>query len=431
MAFTRRSTLGTALAVAGGLGLRSQASLAQAKPFEGKEIKVLVVRSSQFQAQAKRVAAFSERTGIKVTFVEVPFPAMREKLTAELVGGSSDYDVFCPMDAWVPSLVGMLDPIEPRLAARNIDLARYPSAFVNAGTVEGKIYGVPVRGSVQMLFYRRDLFEKNGLQLPRTWDEVAQAGHVLQEKESIAGVAMYYGRNNGQNLMQWYDFLWTNGADFLGAKSQPVFNSEAGLAATQRYLDLMLKDKVTPVGAASFDEQAATNSFVQGRSAMVPVWNWVMVRFKDPSSALKLEQVGFTPLPTVRPGVAPTSYTNTWIYALNAKGANKDAAMEFVTWACSPELERDILLDPRENEVIAVQWANLRDGEVNARWSNLQMIGAKALEHPHLIPQFAQMPQVIDAVETAMNNAAIGAATVPDAMNGAARQVSRIVGRIH
>ena len=40
------------------------------------------------------------------------------------------------------------------------------------------------------------------------------------------------------------------------------------------------------------------------------------------------------------------------------------------------------------------------------------------------------MPQVIDAVETAMNNAATGAATVPDAMNGAARQVSRIVGRI-
>ena len=98
--------------------LRSQAALAQAKPFEGKELKVLVVRSSQFQAQAKRVAAFTERTGIKVTFVEVPFPAMREKLTAELVGGSSDYDVFCPMDAWVPSLVGMLEPIEPRLAAQ-------------------------------------------------------------------------------------------------------------------------------------------------------------------------------------------------------------------------------------------------------------------------------------------------------------------------
>ena len=39
------------------------------------------------------------------------------------------------------------------------------------------------------------------------------------------------------------------------------------------------------------------------------------------------------------------------------------------------------------------------------------------------------MPQVIDAVETAMNNAATGAASVPEAMTGAARQVSRIVAR--
>ena len=429
MAITRRSTFTAAVALTGVGALRAGRAHAQSKPFDGKEVKVLVVRSSQFQAQARRVAAFTARTGIKVTFTEVPFPAMREKLTAELVGGSSDYDVFCPMDAWVPSISTMLEPIEPRLKDKGIDLARYPKAFVNAGVIDGKVHGIPVRGSTQVLYYRRDLLAKNGLQPPKTWDEVAQVGHILQDKENIAGIAMYYGRNNGQNLMQWYDFLWTNGADFLDAKLQPVFTSEAGLAATQRYLDLMLKDKVTPTGAASFDEQAATNSFVQGRSAMVPVWNWVMVRFKDPSSALTLDQVGFSPLPTMRPGVVPTTYTNTWIYALNAKGANKDAAMEFLTWACSPELEREILLDPKENEVISVQWANLRDSEVNARWNNLQMVGAKALEDAHLIPQFAQMPQVIDAVETAMNNAATGAASVPEAMTGAARQVSRIVAR--
>jgi hypothetical protein len=86
MSITRRSTLGTALAA---LSLRSAPGVAQAKPFDGKEIKVLVVRSSQFEAQARRVAMFTERTGINVTFVDVPFPTMREKLTAERVGGSS------------------------------------------------------------------------------------------------------------------------------------------------------------------------------------------------------------------------------------------------------------------------------------------------------------------------------------------------------
>lgn len=427
MAITRRKALGGAIGLAGaGSTALPRPALAQAQPFKGQEVKVLTVRATQFQAQAKRVAAFTERTGIRVTYTDVPFPSMREKLTAEMVGNSADFDLMTVMDAWVPSLTNMMKPITPRLQAKGISTDRYPRPFVNAGTMDGQVYGLPVRGSVQVLYYRKDLFEKNGLRAPATWDEAAAAGRTLQERESIAGIAMYYGRNNGQNLMPWYNFLWTNGADFLTPRLEPVFNSEAGLAATQRYLDLMLKDRVTPTGSASFDEQAATASFLQGNSAMVPVWNWVMVRFTEPSSAIKLDQVGFAPMPTMRPGVQPTTFTNTWVLAMNGRSARKDATMEYIAWASSPELEREILLDPAEKEVITVQWSNLRDPEVNARWNGMQATGARALEAPNVIPQFPQLPQVVDVVETAMSNAATGSASVADAMNGAARQVTRI-----
>jgi ABC-type glycerol-3-phosphate transport system substrate-binding protein len=42
---------------------------------------VLAVQSTQFAAHAKKVAAFAEQTGIKVTYVYVPFVALRERLT--------------------------------------------------------------------------------------------------------------------------------------------------------------------------------------------------------------------------------------------------------------------------------------------------------------------------------------------------------------
>ncbi len=424
MAITRRRALGGTLGFA--TPFLSRAAVAQDRPFAGQELKVLTVRATQFQAQAKRLPAFTERTGIRVTYTEVPFPAMREKLTAEMVGNSDDFDLMTVMDAWVPSLLNMLEPITLRLAAKEIATDRYPRPFMNAGIVDGQVYGLPIRGSVQVLYYRKDLFEKHGLRVPSTWDEVAATGRVLQERENIAGIAMYYGRNNGQNLMPWYNFLWTNGADFLGPQAEPLFNSPAGLAATQRYLDLMLKDRVTPTGSASFDEQAGTASFLQGNSAMVPVWNWVMVRFTEPSSVIKLDQVGFAPVPTMRPGAQPTTYSNAWILGMNKRSPRKDAAMEYVAWATSPDLERDILLDPAEKEVITLQWSNLRDPDVNRRWNDMQMISAQGLENANTIRQFAQLPQVVDIVETAMNNAATGSASVPDAMNGAARQVQRI-----
>jgi ABC-type glycerol-3-phosphate transport system substrate-binding protein len=103
MALNRREAMAgaAALAAAGaGAGTKAHAAITPGKPFAGKEIKVLAVQSTQFTAHSKKVAAFTEQTGIKVTYVYVPFAALRERLTAEMVGGSDDFDLMTAMDVW-------------------------------------------------------------------------------------------------------------------------------------------------------------------------------------------------------------------------------------------------------------------------------------------------------------------------------------------
>ena len=85
MPLTRRRLLASTAAVAGAslLGSRpSRAAITPGKPFAGQEISVLAVQSTQFAAHAKKVAAFTEQTGIKVNYVYVPFVALRERLGA-------------------------------------------------------------------------------------------------------------------------------------------------------------------------------------------------------------------------------------------------------------------------------------------------------------------------------------------------------------
>ncbi|MCL4675830.1 MAG: extracellular solute-binding protein, partial [Pararhodobacter sp.] len=110
MSLTRRRLLGSgaAIAVAGMLGARlrpAHAGVTPGKPFAGQEVNVLSVQASQFAAHEKRVAEFEELTGIKVNYVYVPFVALRERLTAEMVGASDDFDIATVMDVWVPPLV--------------------------------------------------------------------------------------------------------------------------------------------------------------------------------------------------------------------------------------------------------------------------------------------------------------------------------------
>ena len=434
MAINRREIMIGAAAVAAGgtFGATSARSgITPGKPFAGKEVKVLAVQSTQFSAHAKKVAAFQEQTGIKVTYVYVPFAALRERLTAEMVGGSDDFDILTAMDVWIPPLVDKLfTPIDKELAARKIDIARYPAPFVASGKFAGGVYGLPVRCHIQLLWYRKDLFDKAGLKPPKTWDEMVDVGKKVQDQNpGIAGVTIPYGKADGQNLMVWYNFLWGAGGDLFDAKGQPAFNSAAGIKATQDFTDIILKHKITPAGAASFNEADSTTFFFQGKAAMVPVWWHVYNRLRLPDATVKADQVGFVSLPEY-PGKGSTTYTNNWIYGLNAKTKNRDAAMEFMDYICAPEIEKSILVDPNESDVVCVHWQNLRDPEVNARFGGMHAIAAKALETTtKSIPYTPEFLPIVDVLSAAMSNIVSTGAPIPDSLNAAAAQAQRIIRR--
>ncbi|MGE0315433.1 MAG: ABC transporter substrate-binding protein [Lautropia sp.] len=406
------------------------ANLKPGKPYAGTEINLLTVVAPQFRAHEARLPEFEAITGIKVKYQYVPFAATREKLTAELVGQSAQYDVLSVMDVWGPSLYNLFVPINDRLADKKIDMeARYPYAHLRAsrdGNGNGRnVLGFPIRGHVQLLFYRKDVFERLGLKPPSTWDDMVETGKTIASKTDMAGVAMYYGKTGGQNLMIWFNYLWGMGGDLLDARGQPAFNGPAGVAATQAYIDVLLKHKAAPAASASFNETDAVNSVAQGKSAMVPVWWWRYASLVDPkSSTLKPEQLAFAPLPGM-PGKPATTYTNTWFYGINRFSKKQDAAMEFLAWLTQPEIERSVLLDRSLNEVVAMQTRNLIDADVNIRYNGMHLFGAQALKGAKGTPLFAQWPQVSDVLEATISELATGKAAVKPALNDAAARVRR------
>lgn len=407
-------------------------ALKSGKPYAGTEINLLTVVAPQFKAHEAKLAEFEALTGIKVKYQYVPFASTREKLTSELVGQSAQYDVLSAMDVWGPSLYNLFHPMNEMLAEKKIDVnARYPYAHMRAardGNGSGKnVLGLPIRGHVQLMFYRKDVFEKLGLKVPSTWGEMVEVSKVIQEKTDMSGVAMYYGKTGGQNLMIWFNYLWGMGGDLLDAKGQPAFNNPAGIAATQAYMDVLLKHKVSSAASASFNETDAVNSMAQGKSAMVPVWWWRYASLLDAkTSTLKENQVGFAPLPSM-PGKDNTTYTNTWFYGINKNSKKKEAAMEFLTWLSNPEIERSVLLDKSMNEVVAMQNKNLLDADVNVRYKGMHVFAAQAFKGARGTPLFAQWPQVSDVLEAAISDLATGTKQVKPVMDEAASRVRRIM----
>lgn len=398
----------------------------EGRPYEGQTVNVLAVKSSQFEAHEARLAEFEDATGIDVVYDYVPFPNMKEALTTEMVAGG-DYDVVSVMDQWVSSLEMLMEPIGPGIEAQGTDLSDFPAAHMRHGMLNGELIGLPVRGHVQLMFYRTDILEDAGVTPPQTWEEMVTAAKAIQEKADVAGVALSYGKLNGQNLMVWMNLLWGNGGDLFDADGNAVFNSDAGVAATETYISYLTEEEIVPAGSAVFVEQDAVTSFKQGNSAMLPVWWWVRSQLSDPEqSTLTADQIGFTALPSVA-GADRTTFTNTWIFGVTAESDNKDAATEFLGWLTDPALERDVLMDPDLSEVVAVHMANLTDADVNARWGGMHQAAADALATADGVEFGDNWPRIALILETAISSLASGEATdVKAVLDAAAEDIAAI-----
>lgn len=419
------SALAIAASLLAGEALAWEAT--EGKPYDGTTINVLAVKSSQFEAHEARLAEFEDATGIDVVVDYVPFPNMKEALTTEMVAGAGDYDVVSIMDQWVTSLQMLIQPIGDGIEKQGTDLSDFPEAHLRHGMVDGELVGLPVRGHVQLLFYRKDLLDQAGAEVPSTWSEVVSAANKVQSETDAAGIALPYGKLNGQNLMVWINLLWGNGGQLFDENGQPAFNSEAGIAATERYVGFLRDDKIVPAGSAVFVEQDAVNSFKQGNSAMLPVWWWVRSQLTDPEqSSVTEDQLGFTSLPAVD-GAERTTFTNTWIFSVTDGTQNRDAAIEYLGWLTDPALERDVLLDENLDEVVAVHFSNLRDDAVNERWGGMHQAAADALETAEGIEFGDDWPRVSEILETAISSLASGEETdTAAALNKAAEEIERI-----
>ncbi|WP_166999437.1 extracellular solute-binding protein [Paramicrobacterium fandaimingii] len=106
-------------------------------------------------------------------------------------------------------------------------------SFVEAATIDGKIYAYPLYAGTSVMFYRTDLFEKAGIEQPKTLDDLVAASAALQEanpdgtkafKGMYLPVADIHGMESwlfthGANYAHKEDGKWVSGLDTPEAKA--------------------------------------------------------------------------------------------------------------------------------------------------------------------------------------------------------------------
>ncbi|MRG60003.1 extracellular solute-binding protein [Agromyces sp. CFH 90414] len=310
-----------------------------------------------------------EHPGITVEFEAFQNTEYNQILTTGLAGSDGpDVPMVRAYGQLQPNIeAGQLEPIDGEVDGLD-DIA--PSVIAGAkGKADGKTYAVPLATQTLQMFYNKQIFEEQGLEVPTTWDEFIE----VNEKLLAAGVTpMALGAKDDWILPIFADIIGSaryGGSEFEAQvlSGEKDFTDPDYVASLQLITDLQKFLTPDVVGVSYTDSQI---QFTSGQAAQFPGGSFEIATFRNQAPDLEFGSYQ-VPLPEGAVLDAPVSpaYAD-GNFAVNSKSEHKEAAFELLNWLATPEFGQ--LVADELNQFSAIPGVEYSDEVMKEAWANYE-----------------------------------------------------------
>ena len=273
---------------------------------------------------------------VKIENVDLGSTDYQTMLMTQLSGGGSDLDVVTVKDT--PGYANMIRAntildLTQDMKDAGLDPAAY-GGVIEELTVDGKIYALPFRSDVWILYYNKDLFDAAGVDYPTndmTWDQFAEKAEALSSgmgMNKIDGALIHVWRSAVQ-LPCILDGKHTlDGGDYEFLK--PCY---------ERVLKLQEDRAIPSYATLKTSGTHYSGPFFNGTVAMLPMGSWfVATQINKVKSGESLSKNwGIAKFPHIE-GVEPgTSAATITALAVSANSKHQEQALDFVNFVAGPE----------------------------------------------------------------------------------------------
>ncbi|MFJ9709544.1 ABC transporter substrate-binding protein [Streptomyces sp. NPDC101234] len=216
----------------------------------------------------------------------------------------------------------------------------YTTAAWNAVSPGGTTFGIPMGSSPLFTAYRADLFQKYGIQAPKTWDDLITAGKKVQQRDR--NVKIY--NMAGEDPSTLVDLSWSAGAQWYKADGDHWvidFTSPDALKAgdvVQQLVDNNLASN------ASYADPGVFKTWDLGKTIAMTTSTWQLPIYDTnfPKSKGKWQLADAPLFDTAKPQTSSNFDTTAVL-----KGCKyPDRAAQFAAWLSSSKESLTTLTDP-------------------------------------------------------------------------------------
>ncbi|XVQ10540.1 ABC transporter substrate-binding protein [Spirillospora sp. CA-255316] len=198
----------------------------------------------------------------------------------------------------------------------------------------GKLWGVPLRTDVGLLYYRKDVLDAEGLAPPKTWEELRQQARTVAPKHRLQGYLTQLDRYEGFTV-NTLESVWDTGGTVIGADGEVRARPEVIGKGFGRLLQGVQEGWI-PRDALGFNEEGARSAFQDGRALFMRNWTYAHELLNAGDSPVA-GKVGVARLPT-------PSALGGWNLALSQCSERRATALRFMRYLSSEASERRLFV---------------------------------------------------------------------------------------
>ncbi|GHC72693.1 ABC transporter substrate-binding protein [Limoniibacter endophyticus] len=302
-----------------------------------------------------------------------------------------------------------------------VDMSVYLPAYAEANTVDGEVVALPAFSDAMFLYYRKDLLEKHGVEVPKTWEELRASTKKILEAEGTEGLQglSFQGKAIEGAVCTFLLPYWSQGKNLV--ENGKLTLDEPAALASMKLWKSFAEDGTSKANISEVATDDTRREFQAGQAVFAVNWSYAWAQAQSDQSAVK-DKVGVARLPAMEGGESTTCLGG-WEWGVSAFSEHPEEAQSLVKYLSSPEVAKHMAV---HGALMPAFPQVFDDAEVLAAapW----FADAKeVVETARPRPVTARYSEVSDVLRTTFNAVLTGVTTPEDAVAEIKARLTRVL----